>query len=95
MANLEKFENEIKDLIIRSLRLEDVKPQDIKRDEPLFVKGLGLDSIDALELSLALAKKYGVLLDGETTNYKKHFESVRNLALFVSTHAKGKTTRKS
>jgi acyl carrier protein len=84
-VNLDKLENEIKVLIVQSLRLEDVKAQEIPSDQPLFVKGLGLDSIDALELSVALAKKYGVLLDGKTADYKKHFASVRNLALFVST----------
>ncbi len=94
MANLEILENEIKVLIVHSLRLEDVKAHEIKSDQPLFVKGLGLDSIDALELSVALAKKYGVLLDGKTINYKKHFASVRNLALFVSARQKGKKIRK-
>ncbi len=95
MGNLEKLEAEIKVLIVNSLRLEDVKPQDIKSDQPLFVKGLGLDSIDALELSVVLAKKYAVLLDGKTTDYKKHFASVRNLALFVSSRQKNKKTATS
>jgi acyl carrier protein len=94
MENLERLENDIKTLIVHSLRLEDVIAQEIKSDQPLFVKGLGLDSIDALELSVALAKKYGVLLDGKTTDYKKHFASVRNLALFVSSRQKGKKSRK-
>jgi len=94
MPDLEKLENEIKELLVSSLRLEDVKPQAIKSDAPLFVKGLGLDSIDALELSVVLAKKYGVLLDGKTTDYKKHFASVRNLALFVSARQKGKKSPK-
>ena len=67
----------------------------IQSDEPLFVKGLGLDSIDALELSVALAKKYGVLLDGKTMDYKKHFSSVKNLALFVSSRQKEKKSSKS
>ena len=90
MENLEQLEDDIKVLIVQSLKLEDVTPVDIKSAEPLFGKGLGLDSIDALELSVVLAKKYGVLLDGKTTDYKKHFASVRNLALFVSTRRKGK-----
>jgi acyl carrier protein len=88
--NAMNIEDEIKELIVKSLRLEEVKPQDIESDAPLFGKGLGLDSIDALELSVALAKKYGVLLDGKTIQYKKHFASVRNLAAFVSTAQKGK-----
>ncbi len=94
MPNLDTLENDIKVLIVNSLRLEDVKASDIKSDEPLFVKGLGLDSIDALELSVALAKKYGVLLDGKTMDYKKHFSSVHNLALFVSLGQKAKKSKK-
>jgi acyl carrier protein len=91
MSDLKALEGSIKTLIVKSLRLEDVKPQDIKSDAPLFVKGLGLDSIDALELSVALSKQYGVMLDGKTTDYKKHFSSVHSLALFVASRQKGKT----
>jgi len=95
MPELEKLESDIKTLLVKSLRLEDVKADEIKSEAPLFVKGLGLDSIDALELSVALAKKYGVLLDGKTTDYKKHFASVRNLALFVASSQKTKKNRSS
>ena len=63
--NLQQLENDLKELIVKSLRLEDTPPQEIKTDEPLFVKGLGLDSIDALELSIALSKRYGVTLEPE------------------------------
>jgi acyl carrier protein len=94
MPEMEQLETDIKKLIVESLRLEDVRPEDIASNQPLFIKGLGLDSIDALELSVALAKRYGVLLDGKTTDYKKHFESVKNLALFVSTRQKGKPAQK-
>ena len=90
MTDLKTLEEEIKELIVKALRLENVKPQAIKTQEPLFVKGLGLDSIDALELSVALAKKYGILLDGKTANYQKHFASVHSLALFVSKNRKVK-----
>ena len=90
MTDSQLLEDQLKALIVKSLRLEDIQPQDIKSDEPLFVKGLGLDSIDALELSVALSKQYGVMLDGKTTDYKKHFASVHNLALFVATRQKGK-----
>jgi acyl carrier protein len=95
MAEPEKLESEIKALIVDSLKLEDVRPEDIDSGAPLFIKGLGLDSIDALELSVALAKRYGVLLDGKTTDYKKHFESVKNLAAFVASRQKGKSARAS
>ena len=85
---LDELENEIKELIVKSLRLEEVAPADIESQAPLFVKGLGLDSIDALELSVALQKKYGVLLDGKTTHYQQHFSSVSKLAQFVAAHRK-------
>jgi len=90
MTDLKTLEDEIKQLIVKSLRLENVKPQNIKTQDPLFVKGLGLDSIDALELSVALARKYGILLDGKTRDYQKHFSSVRNLAQFVAKNRKTK-----
>ena len=63
------LENEIKTLIIESLELEDITVDDIKDDEPLFISGLGLDSIDALELGMALKKKYNVdLSDNKEEN---------------------------
>lgn len=54
----DNLENELRELIITTLNLEDVAPDDIERDAPLFNEGLGLDSIDALELGLALKKKW-------------------------------------
>ena len=71
-------------MIISSLELEDVKPEDIKDDEPIFGKGLGLDSIDALELGVAIKKKFGVKLSAENEDSKKHFASVNALAEFIS-----------
>ncbi|MCG8316626.1 MAG: phosphopantetheine-binding protein [Pseudomonadales bacterium] len=75
---------EIKLLIIESLDLEDVTPEDIVDDEPLFVEGLGLDSIDALELGLAIKNKYNVTIDAESEETKKHFASVNSLVNFVT-----------
>ncbi len=92
---MQAIEVEVKQLIIESLQLEDLTPEDVDADAALFGDGLGLDSIDALELSVALAKRYSVLLDGKTTDYKKHFASVRNLALFVSACQQRNKTRKS
>lgn len=63
--------------------LEDVKPEDIKDDEPLFVEGLGLDSIDALELALALHKEFGVKTAAEDERNREIFRSVRSLADFI------------
>jgi acyl carrier protein len=80
-----ELEEELKQLIISSLALEDVRPADIDRDQPLFEKGLGLDSIDALELVMALQRKYGFKAS-ETSGFDREcFASVRALAGFVST----------
>src|SRR5690606_27942230 len=81
---VQALEHEIKELIISSLSLEDITPEDSDPTAPLFVEGLGLDSIDALELGLALQKKYGVELKGESKETRQHFSSVRALAAFVS-----------
>ncbi len=81
---MEKLKQELKELIISSLDLEDVTVADIKDDEPLFVDGLGLDSIDALELGIAIKKKYQVKLGTDSADNKKHFASINALAAFVS-----------
>lgn len=75
---------EIKNLIIETLNLEDMTPEDIETQAPLFNDGLGLDSIDALELGLALRKAYGVVLDADDSNTRTHFASVASLADFIS-----------
>lgn len=81
---MDKLKQEIKELIISSLELEDVKPENIKDDAPIFGTGLGLDSIDALELGVAIKKKFGVKLSAENEDSKKHFASVNALAEFIS-----------
>lgn len=78
------LELEIKKLIISSLNLEDYQPEDITSEESLFADGLGLDSIDALELGVALQKKYGLELANVTKTEGKHFYSVATLAKFVA-----------
>ena len=75
--------NDIKSLIISSLNLEDITPDDIDTEAPLFGEGLGLDSIDALELGLALKKKYGVTLSAESEESRKIFASVAAIAAFI------------
>lgn len=77
------LEKEIKTLIIQSLELEDVTIDDIKDDEALFGSGLGLDSIDALELGMALKKKYHIELDDNKEENKKYFYSVKTIADYV------------
>lgn len=85
---MQQLEHDIKALIISSLALEDITPDDIASDEPLFVNGLGLDSIDALELGLALQKRYGVTLSAESDEVRAHFASVHALAQFVTAQGK-------
>ncbi len=85
---MQQLENDIKKLIISSLALEDIKPEDIDAAAPLFLDGLGLDSIDALELGLALQKRYGVSLSAESDEVRAHFASVRTLAQFVMAQGK-------
>jgi len=77
------LENEIKALIIDVLNLEDMEVKDIKSSEPLFGEGLGLDSIDALELGIAIKKKYNLVLSVETKDNQQHFSTVSNLAKFI------------
>ncbi|MCL2308836.1 MAG: phosphopantetheine-binding protein [Proteobacteria bacterium] len=78
--------DEIKTLIIETLNLEDVTVADIDDDAPLFGEGLGLDSIDALELGVALHNNYGLTLSAEAEEAKQHFASVRHLAAYIEAH---------
>jgi acyl carrier protein len=80
----EALEQELKQFIIDTLNLEDVKPADIDPAAPLFVDGLGLDSIDALELGVGLQKKYGIKLSADSSETRKHFASVKALATLVA-----------
>lgn len=78
------LEHQIKQLIIDSLALEDITPADIGSEDPLFGdEGLGLDSVDALELGLAVQKTFGFQLDGENDNLRDNFANVKTLAEFV------------
>jgi acyl carrier protein len=82
---MNNLENELKQLIIDSLNLEDISVADINSEEALFVEGLGLDSIDALELGMAVQKKYGIKLETQNEEIKKYFFSVQSLAEFIRT----------
>ncbi|MDO9622539.1 MAG: phosphopantetheine-binding protein [Pseudomonas sp.] len=75
---------EIKHLIIESLGLEDMVAADIATDQPLFGEGLGLDSVDALELGLAIQKRFGIKIDAEAKDTREHFANVASLAAFVA-----------
>jgi acyl carrier protein len=77
------LEFDIKKLIVDALRLEDLRPEDIGSDEPLFGDGLGLDSIDGLELGMALRKTYGLKIETANEEVRRHFATVRSMASFV------------
>jgi acyl carrier protein len=81
---MQALEQELKVLIIETLNLEDVTPNDIESEHALFGDGLGLDSIDALELGLALRKGYGITMSADSAENRKHFASVKALAEFVA-----------
>ena len=80
MSNLA---DELKQMIIDVLALEDISVEDVETDAPLFGDGLGLDSIDALELGLALKKRYIIHLNAEAADTKQHFKSVQSLVALV------------
>jgi acyl carrier protein len=74
----------LKNLIVDTLALEDITPAEIETDAPLFVEGLGLDSIDSLEIAMVLEERYGVTLDDDPDTNRKIFDSVRSLGVFVT-----------
>lgn len=79
--------NELAELMVATLDLE-VAPKDIDPEAPLFGDGLGLDSIDALELSLEISKRYGVEIKAEDERNEQIFASLRALGAYVAQHAK-------
>ena len=83
MSDTSGFEREVAQLIVESLNLEDVDPGGIDPEAPLFREGLGLDSIDALELALAISRKYGFKLQSDDKNNSDIFRSLRTLSRHV------------
>lgn len=79
---------ELKELIISGLNLEDISVDDIDENAPLFGDGLGLDSVDALELGLLIQKKYEIVINTKTANVKEIFANIRNLADYISKNRK-------
>ncbi len=77
---------EIKKIIVEALALEDIAPDEIETDAPLFVEGLGLDSIDALELAMALDERFGVSFDDDPEENQRIFFSVGSLVDFVTSN---------
>lgn len=82
-TELDVLQQELSELIVEVLNLEDVDPDSIDRQAPLFGDGLGLDSIDALEIGAAVSKRYGIKLKSQSEENQKHFASVHSLAKFV------------
>ncbi len=84
MSDPESLHAELKKLIVETLALEDTAPDEIETDAPLFGEGLGLDSIDALEIAMVLEERYGVTLDDDPESNQRIFDSIRNLSAFVA-----------
>ena len=81
---MDELKQQIKECIISSLGLEDVTPEKIVDSEPLFGTGLGLDSIDALELGVAIKKRFGVKFNAENSDTRAHFASINALAEYIA-----------
>jgi acyl carrier protein len=84
---MEELISKLKQEVIQQLNLEDIKPEDIDTDSPLFGEGLGLDSIDALELIVLLEKNYGLKIE-DPKDGKKIFYSIRTMAEYITEHKK-------
>ncbi len=83
---MQDLEFEIKTLIVNVLNLEDIRPEEIASGDPLFDGGLGLDSIDGLELGMALRKIYGIKIAAANDELRQHFATVGNMARFVAAY---------
>ena len=79
-------EQELAQLIVESLNLEGVSPDEIEPEARLFGEGLGLDSLDMLELSMAVEQKYGVKLRSDDPDNAKIFASLRSLSQHIQSH---------
>ena len=84
MDVLSPFELEVARLLVETLHLEDISPEEIIPEEPLFGEGLGLDSIDALELALAISKTYGFQLRSDDKENRRVFASLRVLSAHIA-----------
>jgi acyl carrier protein len=78
------IENDLKSMIVQTLMLKDIQPQEIDVDKPLFADGLGLDSIDALELAVEIARRYKVQIKSDDERNREIFRAVRTLAAFIT-----------
>lgn len=87
----EEIETKLKETVVSALDLEDLTPADIETDVPLFGEGLGLDSIDALELGMAVKKAFGVSFSSNPADNKQIFHSVKTLVDYVEAQQKAGT----
>jgi acyl carrier protein len=78
------LESEVKRLIVSALQLEDIAPEAIDSEEPLFGDGLGLDSIDGLELGMAIRKAYGIRIEAKKEEVQRIFFNVKSIAAFIA-----------
>lgn len=86
---MHSLERELKELLVNALNLEDITPDAIASDEQLFGGGLGLDSIDGLELGMALRKKYGVKPQGSKEEIRAIFATIASIARFIHAQREG------
>lgn len=84
----EQIETRLKEIVVTALDLEDITVADIETDVPLFGDGLGLDSIDALELGMAVKKEFGITFSSNPADNRKIFESVKTLADYIQAQGK-------
>jgi len=82
----EELEQEVRELIVEALLLEGIRPEQIGVDAPLFRDGLGLDSVDALELAIAIERRYNVKVAANDAKNRELFASVRSLAAHIASH---------
>jgi acyl carrier protein len=84
LSDQEALHRELKELIVETLMLDELTAPEIDTDAPLFGEGLGLDSIDSLEIAMVLEERYGVVLDDDPEKNQEVFKSIRSLASFVA-----------
>ncbi len=86
MSEQSPFEAELAQILVEALNLEDIEATDIDPQEPLFGEGLGLDSIDALEIALAISQKYGIQMQAEDEKVRSAFATLASLSEFVQSN---------